>query len=569
MEVEMKLRRFLPNAIIVINIVVLFITITPQKAFCLEKKPESEKYLKAVQNFADMVIEKGRDTYGDKHTPLFVDGLHSKSLKPVIWKKDGQSWILSNFASQQPLIRTLDGLSVLTADTTYRQKAADATRYALKHLQSPNGLLYWGGHLSWDLEQERPVGQYTGIHEMKGQQPYYRFMWEIEPNSTRRLMEAIWATHILDWNRLDYNRHANTEKPAEPKWNHEFDDNIDVPFPAKGGNLSFANVTPPLIHSGAMLAVLGQDKNALKWTRRLTYRWQQGKHPKTGLCGGQLSYRKHDRAQDALGHVHPLINEAKIVASYHQTSRYHHMPLVQMQAGEKLLKAGGKYSEVGREFIAGALEDLKIYARRSYNSDKGKFISMMIDGTPIKWQEAKKGYYIPESFAPRNPDGILLWGYAIAYRLSKDEAHWKMVRKIAQSMGIGDIGVSTGRKQALNFDTALADWRMIYVLLELYRADGNRKMLRLASRIADNLLQLQKETGLFPRPGRDYARTGDEIPLALLHLTAALEGKSSQMPRHMFDSRFFHCEYHGVLDEHQKKRADKRTYDNLVFYGVP
>jgi pectate lyase len=569
MEVEMKSKRFLSDAIIVINILVLYITITPQKVFCLEEKPDSEKYLKAVQNFADTVIEKGRDTYGNKHTPLFVDGLHAKSLKPVIWKKDGQSWILSNFASQQPLIRTLDGLSVLTEDPKYRRASIDAIRYALKHLQSPNGLLYWGGHLAWDLEQERPVGQYAGIHEMKGHQPYYRFMWEIEPQSTRRLMGAIWATHILDWNRLDYNRHANTEKPAEPKWNHEFSENIDVPFPAKGGNLSFANVTPPLMHSGTMLAVLGQDKDALKWTRRLTYRWQQGKHPQTGLCGGQLSYRKQDRAQDALGHVHPLINEAKIVASYHQTSRYHHMPLVQMQAGEKLLKAGGKYSEVGREFIAWALEDLKIYARRSYNSDKKKFIAMMIHGTPIKWREAKKGYYIPESFAPRNPDGILLWGYAMAYRLSKDEAHWKMVREIAQSMEIGDIGLSTGKKQALNFDTVLADWRMIYVLLELYRADGNRKMLRLASRIADNLLQLQKETGLFPRPGRDYARTGDEIPLALLHLAAALEDKSDNMPQPMFDSRFFHCEYHGELDEHQKKRADKRTYDNLVFYGSP
>lgn len=136
-------------------------------------------------------------------------------------------------------------------------------------------------------------------------------------------------------------------------------------------------------------------------------------------------------------------------------------------------------------------------------------------------------------------------------------------------MGIGDIGLSTGKKQALNFDTVLADWRMIYVLLELYRAEGDHTMLRLASRIADNLLKLQKETGLFPQPGRDYARTGDEIPLALLHLAAALEGKSDKMPQPVFDSRFFHCEYHGELEEHQKKRSDKRTYDNLVFYGFP
>ncbi len=104
-------------------------------------------------------------------------------------------------------------------------------------------------------------------------------------------------------------------------------------------------------------------------------------------------------------------------------------------------------------------------------------------------------------------------------------------------------------------------------LLQLHRATGDRSMLRAACRIADNLLKLQKESGLFPRPGRDYARTGDEIPLALLHLTAALEGKSDKMPQPMFDRRFFHCEYHGKLDEHQQKRADKRTYDHFVFYG--
>ena len=121
MEIKIKSRRFLPNTITVIYVLVLFITIAPPKVLCREERPNSEKYLKAVQNFADTVIEKGRDTYGSKHTPLFVDGLHVKSLKPVIWKKDGQSWLLSNFASQQPLIRTLDGLSALTMDTKYRR----------------------------------------------------------------------------------------------------------------------------------------------------------------------------------------------------------------------------------------------------------------------------------------------------------------------------------------------------------------------------------------------------------------------------------------------------------------
>ena len=165
-------------------------------------------------------------------------------------------------------------------------------------------------------------------------------------------------------------------------------------------------------------ATLGGDLEALTWSRRLAHRWQQARHPKTGLCGGQLSYRSHDRAQDALGHVHPSINEAKIVASYHQTCRYHHLPLAQMQAGEALVAAGGKYAEVGREFIRWGSEDLKVYARHSYDPKSGKLVAMMTDGTPLRWKESREGYYVPRSFSPRSLDGTLLWGYALAYRLS-------------------------------------------------------------------------------------------------------------------------------------------------------
>jgi pectate lyase len=532
--------------------------------FCSEP---SVAGLDAVREFADNVLKYGRDVYGPKHTPLFVDGLHAKSLEPVRWKGRGRTWVLSNFASQQPLLRTLDGLTALTGQKEYRKAAEDATRYALKYLRTPNGLLYWGGHFAWDLEQERAVGQYADVHELKGHQPYYSLMWRVDAPATRQLMEMIWAAHILDWSLLDYNRHASVKKRLRPLWDHEFKEDIEVPFPAEGGNLSFVNVTPPLMHSAVCLAVLDKNTDVLTWTRRLVYRWQQGRHPHTGLCGGQLSYRKHDRAADALGHVHPNINEAKIVASYHQVSRYHHLPLAQMQAALTLMAAGGKYADLGRELVDWASEDLKVYAEHSYDPNTGRFVALMTDGTPIKWRQSRKGYYVPESFAPRPPEGFLLWGYAMAYRLTADKVHWRMVRQICRQIGLGDIGQPDGSERALHFATTHNNWRTIYALLELYRATDDRVLLKLGCRIADNILTMQTKTGLFPRPGRIWARTGDEIPLALLHLTAAINGKSSSLPPAVFDSRFFHCEYHGELEEHQKKRDDKRTYDDLVFYG--
>ncbi len=529
--------------------------------------PRGDRYVDSARRFADCVLADGRDDYGATSTPLFVDGLEAATLEPACWKWKGETWVLSNFASQQPLLRALDGLTALTDDPSYRQAAEDAARHALVHLETPNGLLYWGGHLAWDLDQDKPVGQGRNTHEMKCHRPYYRLMWRVDPERTRKLLETVWAAHVVDWSLLDYNRHGSASREVRPQWDHPFREDVEVPFPAQDGNLSFSNVTPPLLHSGLMLAILGDDADALRWSRRLARRWQEGRHPETGLCGGQLSYRRHDRAQDALGHVHPEINEAKIVASYHQVSRYHLLPLAQMQSGEALIAAGGKRAEVGRKFVAWASGDLKTYFARCYDPEAGHFTAMTTSGMPLRWKDARTGYYVPESFAPRKPDGFLLWACATAYRLTQDGALWQAAADLIRRAGLGDLGRPDGEARALDLSTESADWRAIYALLELHEATGDGRFLQLACRIADNLLKTQAPTGLFPRAGREYARTGDEIPLALLHLAAALEGKRDQLPPAAFDRRFFHCEYHGPLAPHQQKRADKRTYDHRVYYG--
>ena len=528
---------------------------------------DAQRYSGAVRKFADAVVEHGRDTYGARHTPLFVDGLQAETLEPVRWKKGGQTWVLCNFASQQALLRLLDGLSALTGDNHYRRAAEDAARHALAHLRSTNGLLHWGGHMAWDLDQDRAVGEYPDVHEMKNHQAYCPLLWRVDAPDTERLLEAIWGGHVLDWSLLDYNRHARTEQPASAKWDHPFLENTSVPFPSVGNNLSFALVTPSLVNAGVSLALLGHNTNALIWTRRLLYRWQQARDPKTGLCGGQLSYRSDDRANDALGHLYPDINEAKIVATYHRRSRYHHLPLAQMQAAEQLAAADGTYAKVGREFIRWASEDLKTYARYCWQPKTQRFVSVLTDGTPIQWEQSRQGYYDPSSFAPGAPDGYILWGYAMAYRLTGDRAHWKITRQLAEAMELGDIGRPRAAKRPLKFDTSAEDWHYIYALLELTRATNDRSFLKLASRIADNYLKRQTKTGLFPRSGQVHARTGDEVPLAILHLAAALEGRGSLLPPPMLDNAFFHAQFDGVPGRQAPGVNDKRTYDNNVFYG--
>jgi hypothetical protein len=91
---------------------------------------QSSKYLDTVRQFADNVLEYGRDTYGPKHTPLFVDGLNAHTHEPVEWiAPNSDRWFLSNSASQQNLIRTLDGLTRIDGDPKYKQPAMDAIKY--------------------------------------------------------------------------------------------------------------------------------------------------------------------------------------------------------------------------------------------------------------------------------------------------------------------------------------------------------------------------------------------------------------------------------------------------------
>ena len=144
------------------------------------------------------MLKYGRDTYGLKHTPLFVDGLNIHTHEPVKWiAPNGDRWILSNLASQQNLFRTLDGLTKITGDPKYRQAAVGAIEYAFANLRSPNGLLYWGGGVAYDANGDKVCGGIS--HSLKYHYPYYELMRGIDPEATEKFIESFWIAHILDW----------------------------------------------------------------------------------------------------------------------------------------------------------------------------------------------------------------------------------------------------------------------------------------------------------------------------------------------------------------------------------
>jgi hypothetical protein len=160
--------------------VVLAILLICQLCVCFGKEApdpaDPNRYLNAVREFADNVLKYGRDTYGPKHTPLFVDGLNVNTHEPVKWiAPNGDRWILSNLASQQNLFRTLDGLTRITGDPKYKQAAMDAIKYAFENLRSPTGLFYWGRVSAYDAQADKV---YDGReHSFKFIYPYYVPPW--------------------------------------------------------------------------------------------------------------------------------------------------------------------------------------------------------------------------------------------------------------------------------------------------------------------------------------------------------------------------------------------------------
>jgi hypothetical protein len=81
------------NLLLICQVTVCLATETPDPN-------NPNRYLDAVREFADNVLKYGRETYGPKHTPLFVDGLNIHTHEPVKWiAPNGDRWIISNLAN--------------------------------------------------------------------------------------------------------------------------------------------------------------------------------------------------------------------------------------------------------------------------------------------------------------------------------------------------------------------------------------------------------------------------------------------------------------------------------------
>ncbi len=529
-------------------------------------------FLGAVRTFADQVLDHGRDRYGERHSPLFADGLDVTDLSPAVWRYDGDEIIISNFASQQHLMRTLVGLSALTGDPGYREAAVAAAAHMFEHHRAECGLLYWGGHQIVDLRTNRNRGDFDAdCHEFKNNFPFYHFLWEVDSDATQKLLQAIWNAHIVDWSRLDMNRHGSYGTPLDTLWDHDF----VAPDPFfEGDGLTFINAGNDLIYAGGILHELTGSREALTWTLRLAGQYVRARHPETGLGVYQYSQPRRreappddpehprftwstfgDRAQRQLGpEFGEVALEGNLLDAGRANSIYGYNALIQLHLAERL------DGDEAAALLDWTVDGLVAYHRYGYDAETHTVRPLLADGTDLTGFKLKRpGYYGPagRKFERSRVHSLLMLSYARAYRLAGRTDLRTAVRDLAAGFGLGDIGEDSERLPELNPGTDAADVNLLFALLELHRAEPREAYLELAEQLAGNILERSFHDGWFlPGPRHRYTRFDAPEPLALLTLEAIRRGSEDQIPAYVPSRGYIH----GRFDGHG------RTYDTRVIW---
>jgi len=532
--------------------IVLFLFVPIQAHAKVPFAPDNERlakhYLYAVRIFADKVLEHGHDVYGPIKTPLFIDGINVDTLEPPVWVRDGQKRILSNQASQQNLFRTLVGLSAATGDPKYREAAVEAIRYAFAHLQDRSGLLYWGGHAYYDALADKPRGglqRSIMVHELKHHYPYYELMWQVDSEATRRYIEAVWDAHVLNWANLDINRHGDYGRMPKKVWDHEYTGDL-VPFESKG--LSFMMSGSDVFYAGAFLSQLSGDNRPLIWAKRLAKRYVDIRHPVTGLGASNFTVKTSHRMEKQFPQFKGRLTETTITDVY--AMRYSVCATCQLNLAEIL-------GDKGREFLQWGIEDLTARAMHGYDLKTNSFSAMLIDGTPLSPADRIHDGYVTERWlSPRVADERYFYAYTLAYKLSKKELMWQMVRAIGHGLGLGDLGSKPGQTEKINYRTLNYNPVVILGLIQLYDATGNNAYLEVAKQVANHALRIRMQNGFFVEGQKVlFSPFDDCTSLALLHLRAALLDLP-RPPAYRGGSALYHGYYDGK----------GRTYDKFVIY---
>ncbi|MHC4177403.1 MAG: hypothetical protein ACYSWU_07850 [Planctomycetota bacterium] len=498
-----------------------------------------EARMNAAIQFAETVLKYGRDTYGEKHTPLFTDSLDVDTMKApekiYIYRlnkpspRQYQPWqplVSSNLAYQGNLMRVLAGLSNLTGNPKYKKAYKDCIRYYFQHYQTKSGMLHMGHHRFIDLKSDKydgddwPPG--SRGHEMKGDMPYYELFWESDPEATRKMLAGHWNSHIKNWDNMDFTRHGYYHKTLdEGVWDRPMGE------PVKGivkGDLTFFGSFTDIAWAGGKLSQLNGDDRPRIWARRLLARYIDSAHPKTGIPPCHHTFVR-DFAS-GMGFPSESWPEYAMLFSGPSDEIFGFGATMLMRLGDELGEKGAYFRESVRQY-------LKAYAKHAYNPKDNTFRNILYDGTDLSGYARKGGGPTDLIWPPWKAHAGYMLSYALCYRQSRDKEVWDTLRAICRGNDLGDIGKAGGKAPRLNPATSQSDPRSIFALVEVFRATDKRAYLDLARVVGNNAMKqrFDAKRGLFVTSDlHKIANLNVREPLAFLRLEAALSGKLHEVP---------------------------------------
>lgn len=213
-------------------------TIIPSVRAVSAEGEQGAVYITMARVYADAMLEYGRDQYGTRSSPSFVDTVDLRTMSMPrgitasttrIYEslfRAADSSTGCNPMYHIDLHQLLEKLSDVTGDRQYRQAAKDSIQWFFENTQSDvTGFVAWGEHLAWDLVEDRitlPAKEgdrvfVSDIHEFYGPWIHWETTCEVAPESASRFALGLWEHQIADQMTCEFSRHARYSKHAPGK----------------------------------------------------------------------------------------------------------------------------------------------------------------------------------------------------------------------------------------------------------------------------------------------------------------------------------------------------------------
>ena len=201
------------------------------------EEPSGAVYSSMARAYADAMLEYGRDQYGKRHSPSFVDTLDLRTMSMPrgtsaettrIYQRlfrAADSSTGCNPMYHIDLHQLLNVLSDVTGNGKYRQAARDSIGWFFRNTQNEvTGFVAWGEHLAWDLVEDRITLQaragdrvVSDTHEFYGPWIHWKTTCEVAPEPATRFALGLWEHQIADHETCEFSRHARYSKHAPGK----------------------------------------------------------------------------------------------------------------------------------------------------------------------------------------------------------------------------------------------------------------------------------------------------------------------------------------------------------------